>query len=100
MGETRRMPTTRDQEHHEHWWPSCTPSVVSQRLHLDGSSHHQVSMERVQILNWKDDQTTGGIKEFLYIIMLHPDLSANGARLHLLRDNPLEMCEHLVKPSR
>ena len=51
--------------------------MVSQHLHLDRRAHQQVSMENVQILDWEDDQTTRGIKESIYIRMLHLDLNTD-----------------------
>ena len=51
-----------------------------------------ISMESVQILDWEDDWTTRGIKESIYIRMLHLDLNAVRGRHHLcgIWDNFLE----------
>ena len=67
--------------------------MVSQHMHLDGRPCHQTAIESVQILNWKDDWITRGIRESIYIRMLHPNLNADGRRHHLppILDNLLEV---------
>ena len=51
------------------------------------------AMERVQLPYRKDDQTTSGIKESIYIRMLHLDHNVDRRRLHLppIWDNLLDV---------
>ena len=74
VGDTRRTLKTQAQEH------------------LKERPRHQVSMESVQILDWEDGWTTKGIKESIYIRMLHPELNADGGIHYLppIWDNLLE----------
>ena len=90
VGETGRTLKTWVKEHQR---PCCTPSMASSHLHLDGRPCRQVSMDSVHILDFEDDWTTGGIKESIYIRMLHLDLNVGGGRhdLPLIWDNLLEV---------
>ena len=80
---------------------TCSPSKVSQHLHLQGRQKRQVSLDSVRILDCKAVDDSRGVRECVYICMLHPDLNKGRGhhQLHHIWDSILHAASNLWSPN-